>query len=234
MNPGPTVEQLIQTVHADAASDDPLAQLSTAARTAVDLEEVADGTLAHFVEKCRRSGRSWTEISKALGVTKQAAHKRFSVATASGLERFTPRAHAALRAAAEAARSLGHNYVGTEHVLLGLYEPSGGIAARILGEAGITRAKVEEQILTVTPRSASATPDSDPPLTPRADDALERARTEALALGHNYVGTEHLLLALFGDPESLATETLVHLGGDRAKFKERAVEMLSGYNKLIG
>src|SRR5262245_10563618 len=120
MTPGPTLQELIATVEADAgagAADD-LTQLGTAAKVAADLEEVADGTLTHFVDQCRRNGRSWAEISRALGVTKQAVHKRFSPPT---FERFTVRARGALKGAAAAATRLRHNYVGTEHVLLGLF-----------------------------------------------------------------------------------------------------------------
>ena len=149
MTPGPNLQDIIDTVKADASSADPLDQLATASRTVAELEAVGDSVLSHFVDQCRRSGRSWSEISAALGVSKQAAHKRFSLAAAS-LERWTPRARTALRAAASAAHSLGHGYVGTEHLLLGLFEPAGGIAARILDELGFTRATVEEQILRVT------------------------------------------------------------------------------------
>ena len=197
MPPAPNLQELIGTVRADAAGAEPLEQLATAARTVAEVEEVSDALLAHFVDQCRRAGRSWSEISRALSVTKQAAHKRFSSA-APTFDRFTGRARSALLAAAEAARSLGHNYVGTEHVLLGLFEPAGGVAAQVLDEEGITRATVEEQILGAVPRSPATVAGVDPPYTPRATKAIERAAAEALSLGHNYVGTEHLLLSLFG------------------------------------
>src|SRR5262245_54514394 len=119
MTPGPTLQELIATVEADAASTDDLVRLEAAARVAADLEDVADGTLTHFVDQCRRNGRSWAEISRSLGVTKQAVHKRFSVTPS--FDRFTLRAKGALEGAAASARRLGHNYVGTEHVLLGLF-----------------------------------------------------------------------------------------------------------------
>src|SRR5262249_1722495 len=107
MTPGPTLQELIATVEADADSADDLTQLGTAAKVAADLEDVADGTLTHFVDRCRRNGRSWAEISRALGVTKQAVHKRFSPPT---FERFTVRARGALKGAAAAATRLRHNY----------------------------------------------------------------------------------------------------------------------------
>src|SRR5579864_6320963 len=98
MPPAPTLSELIRTVRADAAGDDALELLAQASRTVGELEEVGDALLGHFVDQCRRAGRSWSEISRVLGVTKQAAHKRFSVA-APAFERFTPRARAVLESA---------------------------------------------------------------------------------------------------------------------------------------
>jgi hypothetical protein len=229
MTPAPTLQDLIATVRADATSDDPRDQLAAAARTVAELEAVGDAVLSHFVDQCRRRGRSWSEISAALGVSKQAAHKRFSLATAS-LERWTPRARTALRAAADAARGLGHGRVGTEHVLLGLFEPAGGLAARILDELGFTRAGVEEQIVLVTPRAAPPTTSdvSDPPFTARAAETIDRTASEALTLGHNYVGTEHLLLALSGDPAAAAAKILADGRATRDDIRNRVRQKLSG------
>jgi Clp amino terminal domain, pathogenicity island component len=231
MTPGPSLQELITTVRSDAPSPDPLDQLATASRTVAELVDVGDAVLGHFVDQCRRSGRSWSEISGALGVTKQAAHKRFSLALAPTLERTTERARSALRAAVEDARSLGHNYVGTEHILLGLYEPARGLAAQILGEAGITRAGVEERILHVAPRGPAIGAESEPPFTPRAAASLAQAVEEALSLGHNYVGTEHLLLALFADPKALAAKLLSDSEANYDDFRNQVIEKLSGYIK---
>jgi predicted component of type VI protein secretion system len=230
MTPGPSLQDLITTVQADAASDDALDRLATASRTVAEMEEVGDAVLGHFVDQCRRSGHSWSEISNALGVTKQAAHKRFSFGTPS-FERFTERARTALRAATEEARSLGHNYVGTEHLLLGLFEPARGIAAQVLAENDITREQVEEAILAAVPRSQAISADVKLPYTPRAVASLERTLTEALALGHNYIGTEHLLLGLFGDTATLAGTILTDLGADREHVREQVIEKLSTYVK---
>jgi hypothetical protein len=224
MTPGPKLQELIETVEADAAGGDDLAQLAAAARTAADLEAVADGTLTHFVDRCRRNGRSWSEISKALGVTKQAVHKRFAFTPT--FERFTLRAKGALEGAAAAARSLGHNYVGTEHLLLGLYSQPDGIAAKALLAEGLTADGVEAAILAITPRGAS-TVDS-PPFTPRAASCLENALSEALQLGHNYIGTEHILLGLFTDPDGLSARIMRESGIAYDAMRERVVEMLTG------
>jgi hypothetical protein len=231
MSPGPSLEAMIATVRADATSDDPRDQLTAASSAVAELEAVADALLGHFVDQCRRSGRSWSEISAALGVSKQAAHKRFSVdGQDPALRRFTPRARSVLRTATEAARSLGHGEVGTEHLLLGLFEPSGSIAAQVLSEAGITRAEVEGSIgdANAAPRASSTV--EDPPFSPRAAAAIERAVTEALSLGHNYVGTEHLLLALFGDSEGLAAAILGDLGAQRDEFRKQILHKLAAYS----
>jgi hypothetical protein len=228
MTPGPSLQELIETVRADAHSDDARDQLAVASRTVAELAEVGDAVLGHFIDQCRRSGLSWSEISAALGVSRQAAHKRFSF-PAPELERFTERARSALRAAVEDACGLGHNYVGTEHLLLGLFEPAQGIAAQILGELGFTRASVEEEITIAARRSPSTV--VDPPYTPRARQSIERAVTEAVGLGHNYVGTEHLLLALFGDPDTLAAKILAAGGADHVDVRDRVVQKLSGHTQ---
>jgi hypothetical protein len=225
MTPGPSLQDMITTVRADAASEDPLEQLSVAARTAAELEEVADAALSHFVDQCRRSGRSWTQISKALGVTKQAAHKRFSPAVS--LERFTARARALLEHSVAEAVRLRHHYVGTEHVLLGLMADAESLASKVLAETSITRGIVEERVLQVTPRGSIAV--DAPPFTPRASRCIENALSEALQLGHNYIGTEHILLALFDDPEGLAAKILAQLGATDDDVRAAVIKQLSGY-----
>jgi len=224
MTPAPTLQELIDSVRADAASDDPLDQLTAASETAAEVEGTTDAMLSHFVDQCRHSGRSWTEISKALGVSKQAAHKRFSPAGPS-LERWTLRARAVLEAAAAAARDFGHNYVGTEHLLLGLFADPDSLSAKALADAGVTRAEVEARILAVTPRG-NAKVDA-PPLTPRAGTVLGRALSEALNFGHNYIGTEHLLLALFTDEDALAAKILAELHVGRDAVRADIVKMLT-------
>jgi Clp amino terminal domain, pathogenicity island component len=226
MTPGPNLRGLIATVRADAASDDALDQLATASTTVAELEEVADAALAYFVDRCRFSGRSWSEISRALGVTKQAAHKRFSFASPA-LERFTPRARALLPGAEAEARRLGHNYVGTEHILLALFADPASLAARILDEAEIARSTIDQHVLNITPRGSAA--DEAPPFTPLATACIDKAGAEARRLGHNYVGTEHVLLALFSEPEGLAAKVLTQLGATYDNFRDRVIEKLSDF-----
>ena len=222
MTPAPSLQELIETVRADAASADALDQLSTASQTAADVEDVTDAMLSHFVDQCRRSGHSWTEISKALGVTKQAADKRFSPVT---FERFTPRAKTVLRVANEEAKALGHNYVGTEHLLLALFADPEALAAKALKNAGVTRAAVEAKILEITPRTDMTV--STTPFTPRAKTVLGRALGEALNFGHNYIGTEHILLALFTDEDAMAAKILADLHVEHDAVKADIVKMLT-------
>ena len=213
MTPGPTLQELIDGVRADAPGGDVLLQLSQASETAADLEETTDALLGHFVDQCRRSGCSWSEISGALGVSKQAAHKRFSFDVAS-YERFTDRARAVLAQSVEEAQGLGHGFVGTEHLLLALFEFPDGLAAQILAEAGITRTLVETEVLVQVNRGTQSK-EGKLPFTPRAKAALQNAVGEALQLGHNYVGTEHLLLGLLSDGNAVAGKILTGLGSSR-------------------
>ena len=123
MTPPPTLQELIDIVRQDAGSDQPLDQLVVAAAAAAQLEETTDALLGHFVDRCRRDGRSWTEISTALGVTKQAVHKRFAPALAAHIaaatpgptfERFTDRARHVVAVSQQVATSLGAEGVGPE------------------------------------------------------------------------------------------------------------------------
>jgi hypothetical protein len=219
MTPAPTLQELIEGVRADAPGEDALFQLSQASRTASELEETTDALLGHFVDQCRRSGCSWSEISGALGVSKQAAHKRFSF-DVPRFERFTDRARAALAQSESEARGLGHGFVGTEHLLLALFDAPDGLAAQLLGEAGVTRSTVEARILALI-KPGPATEERKLPFTPRAKMAVQNAVTEALQLGHNYVGTEHLLLGLFIERQAVAAKILVELGASYDMCKAR-------------
>ena len=228
MAPPPSAAELIAGVQLDARTGDPLDELTTAAATVAALHEVGDSVLDFFVDRCRRGGRSWSEISRVLGVTKQAAHQRFT-APSPAPELFTPRAQRALRAAATEANALGHNYVGTEHVLLGLFEPADGVAAQVLADAGLDRRGVVAEITQRVPIGPTLSGTGSPPYTPRATRTRERAHAEARLFGHNYIGTEHLLLALFDDADSIAAKVLDVLGAERGAVRACVVERLSGY-----
>jgi hypothetical protein len=229
MTPSPTLQELINAVKADASGPAALTQLSQASKTVSDLEQVGDALLGHFVDQCRRSGHSWSEISGALGVTKQAAHKRFTSELPT-LERFTERAKSVLREAESEAHRLGHGFVGTEHILLALFDVPDSLAMRVLDEVGVSKPLVEEQVLTLIKRT-SASEGGRLPFTPRAKSVLSESVTIAVDLGHNYIGTEHLLLGLFADEDSVAAKVLQHLGTSQALLRDRTVELLAGYGK---
>jgi hypothetical protein len=229
MTPSPTLQELIDGVRADSPGDEALLQLSQASKTVGDLEEVGDALLGHFVDRCRRSGHSWSEISGALGVSKQAAHKRFTFGSPA-FERFTERARTVLSQSEREAHRLGHGFVGTEHFLLALVEVTDGLAVRVLDEAGISKSMVEERILTLI-KPGTASEDGTLPFTPRAKAMLRCAAEEALRLGHNYVGTEHLLLGLVSDGDSVAAKVLLDLKASYGIIKDRTLELLAGYGK---
>jgi hypothetical protein len=231
MAPPPSLQELIAVIRQDSPTDDPLDLLATASTTVTDLSTVGDSVLDHFVAGARRDGRSWAEISSVLGVSKQAAHKRFSpsiqLSPSGNFERMTPRARKTVEAAVEIARGLGHHYVGTEHVLLGQFAEPEAVAARVLATHGLTSANVTEKLLAITPNGAPISDDSQPPFTPRAKQLLSGAVAEALKLGHNYIGTEHILLALFHDGESLAAKIIDELGLTAVQARQGVVAVLS-------
>jgi ATP-dependent Clp protease ATP-binding subunit ClpC len=143
-------------------------------------------------------------------------------------ERFTDRARRVLVLAQEEARLLNHSFIGTEHILLGLIHEGEGLAAKALEALGISleavREKVEE---TIGP--AGTAPTGSPPFTPRAKKVLELSLREALQLGHNYIGTEHMLLGLVREGEGVAAQVLVSLGADLSRVRQQVIQLLSGY-----
>ncbi|MDQ2728216.1 MAG: ATP-dependent Clp protease ATP-binding subunit [Actinomycetota bacterium] len=148
-------------------------------------------------------------------------------------ERFTDRARRVLVLAQEEARLLNHNFIGTEHILLGLIHEGEGVAAKALESLGVSleavREKVEE---TIGPAGSSTT--GSPPFTPRAKKVLELSLREALQLGHNYIGTEHMLLGLVREGEGVAAQVLVSLGADLSKVRQQVIQLLSGYQSQGG
>src|SRR6201993_2050229 len=148
-------------------------------------------------------------------------------------ERFTDRARRVLVLAQEEARLLNHNFIGTEHILLGLIHEGEGVAAKALEQLGISleavREKVEE---TIGPAGSSTT--GSPPFTPRAKKVLELSLREALQLGHNYIGTEHMLLGLVREGEGVAVQVLVSLGADLSRVRQQVIQLLSGYQSPGG
>ncbi|TCM43411.1 Clp protease N-terminal domain-containing protein [Kribbella sp. VKM Ac-2568] len=218
MTPGPDLQQLIDTIRADAGTDDVLDQLGTAASTISELTSTSDAALGYFVDRARGAGKSWVEISTVLGVSKQAAHKRFAESWTSrpAFEHYTPRTRAAVEAAADVARGLTHSYVGTEHLLLAFYTQPEALATKVLVAHGVTEQAVSEAVNAAVPAGEGPVNEEELGFTRRASHVLQGAAGEALALGHNYVGTEHLLLAFYRDQAGVATTVLQGLGLDES------------------
>ncbi|WP_300016925.1 Clp protease N-terminal domain-containing protein [Pseudonocardia sp.] len=187
--------EAITRVHTDA-----LEQLSSAVLTADALGEVADHLIGHFVDRARRSGASWTDIGRSMGVTKQAAQKRFvpkgpDPDADQGFGRFTTAARNVVVAAQNEAHAVGNDSITTGHLVLGLLsEPDAGAAQAIVGQ-GVALDAVRRAAVAALPPAAAAVP-ALVPFDPAAKKALELTFREALRLGHDHVDTEHVLLAL--------------------------------------
>jgi hypothetical protein len=205
--PAVRLDDLITAVRAQHPDGDVLAHLSDAVLVAEELGDVADHLLGHFVDQARRSGTSWTEIGRSMGVSKQAAQKRFVPRSAEDVPelgnwaRFTDRARKAVSDSADLARQTGYAQVEPGHVLLGLLGDPEGLAARaIAAQAPVesVRAAVLDALGT-----GGEIPGDHVPFSADAQKLLALTLREALRLGHNYVGTEHVLLGLLHDEGTL-------------------------------
>lgn len=210
-----------------ASSQAPLDRLGAALGVAAELRDVGEEVLDRFVAEARAANHSWAEIGGVLGVSKQAAQQRFP--TGRTLRRWLDEVShtvGAVMAVAEAeARALGHNYVGTEHLLLGLVGQTDDPAADVLAELEVTRegilARTHEIVGTVTPRRWEALGAA-----PRVKRALELARAEARRLGQRCIGAEHLLLAIARLDEGVAARILRDLGAPPPRVREKVATRL--------
>ncbi|MEO3780839.1 Clp protease N-terminal domain-containing protein [Micromonospora sp. B11E3] len=218
----------IKKAHTDA-----LDQLAGAVVVAEHLGDVADHLIGHFVDQARRSGASWTDIGRSMGVSKQAAQKRFvpkasaepsTLDPGRGFGNFTPRARNVVLAAQEAARAAGNAEIRPEHLVLGLLAEPEGLAARAIVAQGVPLERVREATNATLPPAAGEVP-ALIPYDARAGKALELTMREALRLGHNYVGTEHLLLALLELEDGAGV--LAGLGVDKAAAERHVAEALA-------
>jgi ATP-dependent Clp protease ATP-binding subunit ClpC len=143
-------------------------------------------------------------------------------------ERFTDRARRVVVLAQEEARMLNHNYIGTEHILLGLIHEGEGVAAKALESLGISLDAVRQQVEEIIGQGQQV-PSGHIPFTPRAKKVLELSLRESLQLGHNYIGTEHILLGLIREGDGVAVQILVKLGVDLNRLREQVIELLHGH-----
>ena len=212
--------------------DDELEQLTSAMIAADHLGDLADHLIGHFVDQARRSGASWTDIGRAMGVTKQAARKRFlpkdpgdvTDPAAADFSRFTSRAKNVIMAAHNTAHQSGHQYVQPGHIILGLLTEPDSIAAKAIAMK-TTLDAVRDAVAAILPPAGSPR-DGLVPYDEEAKKVLELTIREALRLGHNYVGTEHILLALLEDQ---ASGPLASLG----LGKDDVADLVSEQLKLV-
>ena len=169
-----------------------------------------------------------TTAVTAEGTAGTLATRRISQLGAHMFERFTDRARRVVVLAQEEARMLNHNYIGTEHILLGLIHEGEGVAAKALESLGISLEGVREQVEEIIGQGQTA-PAGHIPFTPRAKKVLELSLREALQLGHNYIGTEHILLGLIREGEGVAAQVLQKLGADLNRVRQQVIQLLSGY-----
>ncbi|MEU3527972.1 Clp protease N-terminal domain-containing protein [Streptomyces sp. NPDC038707] len=188
--------EAIKKVHPE-----PLDQLQDAVIAADHLGDVADHLIGHFVDQARRSGASWTEIGRSMGVTRQAAQKRFvpkesaDLDPGQGFSRYTQRAQNVVVAAHNEALAARNTESRPEHLVLGLLSEPDGLAAKAITAQGVALDAVRQAATAALPPAADDVPDLVP-YAPDAKKVLELTFREALRLGHNYIGTEHILLAL--------------------------------------
>ncbi|KAF4410043.1 MULTISPECIES: Clp protease N-terminal domain-containing protein [Streptomyces] len=217
----------IKSVHSDT-----LEQLSGAVLAADHLGELADHLIGHFVDQARRSGASWTDIGKSMGVSKQAAQKRFvpkgggapDLDPGQGFSRFTERARNVVMASQNEAHAAGNDQIGTGHLVLGLLAEPDGVGMRELLRQNVRPEAVREAAAAALPPAAGQVPD----LVPYDQDArkvLELTFRQALRLGHNHVGTEHILLALLEHEDGEGV--LTGLGVDREAAERGVAEAVA-------
>ena len=224
-----TLIRAIKSVHTDA-----LEQLTDAVLAAEHLGEVADHLIGHFVDQARRSGASWTDIGTSMGVTKQAAQKRFvpkadtaGIDPNEGFARFTPRARTAVVSAQTTARDAQNIEIGPEHLILGLLGDTESLAIAILAAQGVQPDQIRAAITlpAATGQALDLVPFSGP-----AKKVLELTFREALRLGHNYIGTEHILLALL---ESEDGDGPLHgLGISKDATTATLIELLASFTGM--
>lgn len=211
--------EAIEKVHTDT-----LDQLSGAVIAADALGEVADHLIGHFVDRARRSGASWTAIGASMGVSKQAVQKRFvakggddpaDLDASQGFSRFTPRARNVVVGAQNEARATANDRITTGHLILGLLGEPEGSAAKLLGAQGQTPERIRSAVTATLPEPTDPIPDLVP-FDAGAKKVLELTFREALRLGHKYIGTEHILLALLENEDA----TLAELGVRKGAIEE--------------
>lgn len=225
------LDDLIDYVIGRHPRGDPLQHLTDAVLASERLDELSDHLIGHFVDQARRAGASWTDIGRHMGVTKQAAQKRFVPRGADDARdrgvwaRFGEPARHVVLAAQEEARGTGHGQVGTGHLVLGLLHEPDEPAARAIEAQGVTAGAVRDAVAAALP-PGGAPVTGHIPFSPHAKKVRELTVREALRLGRERIGTEHLLLGLLGLPECTGAGVLAGLGVERSAVETRLADVL--------
>jgi hypothetical protein len=232
----PAIEELAALVNDRAGERGPTPRLRKAIELGRELTELSDELIGRFVAEARASGLSWTEIGQAFGTSKQAVQKRYGAAVddlGRWPGRWTPAANDALDQAGEQARRLGHDYVGTEHVVLALVTAERGIAGEALRTLGVSG---DRMLATSCMQAGADRHDPREPLSvmPRLKQALERGRHVADGLGVRLADTEHLLAGVLAVPDCMAVEMLRRLGVSADDVRAALAERLDVDPQRLG
>ena len=223
------LDDLIEHVKQQHPQGGPLEHLATAMLLADNLGEMADHLIGHFVDQARRAGASWTGIGQSMGVSKQAAQKRFvpsrdelDLSNVSSFDRFTDKAKRALHHAVDAARTAGHSRIGGEHLVLGLIAEPDSLAGKAIAATGVSLDAVRDavtRVLAALDPGAPVATGGHMPFTTGAKKIRELTVRESLRLGHNYVGTEHILLGILSAEEEPGAQILSGLGATKERVE---------------
>ncbi|MDH6514423.1 hypothetical protein M2163_008603 [Streptomyces sp. SAI-135] len=204
-----SLADLIARLDEELPDADVLARISEARLRAQTLSDLGDQLIDHYVSKAKRNGASWTEIGDAIGVTKQAAQQRHAPGP---FERFTRLNRHGIVLAQEAARTHKHDFIGTEHMLLGLLGEPQGLAYEVLVAKAGPEQRIRDAIEEAMPPAGEKALRGHIAFRPESKEAIEQARRASTELGHDWVGTEHTLLGLIRVEESPAAQILHTLG----------------------
>ncbi len=223
------LQELIRVVEERTPASEPLGRVAVAVKYGDVLKSLGDDLVGHFVAEARAAGCSWAQIGGNLGVTKQAAQQRHRLGRLFGPRRgrgearwflrFTEEARQVVVAAQEEARSLKHNYLGTEHLLLALLRDRRGKAARILQHLGLSLQGTRREVKRII-GTGSEIPRGRIPFTPRAKKALDLSLRAASSTGDSHIGGYHLLLGLLEEREGVAAHILKDHGVTREKVEQ--------------
>ena len=232
----PTLDALAALAEARASDPSPAARLGAAIELGRDLTDLGDALIGRFVAEARTAGLSWTEIGRMFGTSKQAVQQRYGATTDEGGDwpgRWTRDVRRALDAAAQEARALDHDYIGTEHALLALAGAEGGIAAGVLQDLGVAR---DRMLATSCMQRGPGghTPREPLPLMPRMKQALEHSRRIADGLDARLADNEHLLAGIIAVPDSMAVEILRRLGVKTVDVQAALAERMGVPPQLLG